>query len=101
MRDLHVRDIDLFRDTCHEVTAMHRIIRWRILDLGKCRADFDLDLLRCSFTDENVVLAAHVFFDAACEFVTGDTDGFIADDSPECNNRNLRSTTAYVDDHIS
>ena len=66
---------------------------------GECGADFLLDALGRGFTDQHVVLAAHVADDGFVELVTADAHAFGINDAVERDHRHLGSAAANVDHH--
>ena len=59
------------------------------------------DLLGSAFPDQDIVLPFHVIHDIVGQFVASDTDRLIANNTRQCDNRNLCGTPANINDHIS
>jgi hypothetical protein len=79
--NLHVRNLDFFWNTGHQVAAVHgHIFRW-IIQFRNCGSNFNLNALGASFYNQDVVLSAHVIFNVACKFITSHTNRLVANDS--------------------
>ena len=81
LRDFPVVDFHRDRKPLHEVTALHFVIFWRIVQVLDGRADFDLDTFGSGLSDGEVVLTAHVVDDVVVELVASDFAGTAGHDT--------------------
>ena len=99
--DLAVGDVDFFGNSSHQIPSPHRIILGGIFQFSGGRAHFNFDLLGGPLSNQNVVLSAHVFFDVRGELIPGHANVFVRYDAAQCDDRNLRSASSDVNDHVS
>ena len=60
-----------------------------------------IDLFRGALPNENVVLAAHVFFNVVGEFVARHSNVGVGHNATKCNHCNLRSSSSDVYNHVA
>src|SRR5690606_32879219 len=90
---------DGLRDPGDEVTTLD--LHLALLTDRKCGADLDLDLLRGRLTDQQVVVLAHELNDRDVQFITTRSDGGVAHDARQGDDRDLGGATADVDHHVA
>ena len=101
MGDFGIVHLDFLRDTRQHVSTLHGIVIGRVVQLRDSRTHFNLDTLCSTFTHDDVVLFAHIFFNVGSEVVTSDTDGLVVDDTTQGDNGDFGSTATDVDNHIA
>ncbi len=88
-------------DTGYQVATINGdIIRW-VVEVFHGSADVDLDLFGCTFSDQEAMIAAQSFHDIGGEFITGDTDTLVANDTCQGYHGDTGGTTADIDDHVT
>src|SRR5947207_1024831 len=97
--DLRARDRDRAREAGDEVSAADLHLQLAVERQGG--TDLDLDLLRRSVADHQVVLLADVGRDRLIELVAADPERSRHDDPAEGNDGDLTRPAADVDDHVA
>src|ERR1700744_6103957 len=101
IRYLGIRYHDLVWHACHQIAALYgKICRW-ICQFWQCSANFYFDLFGSTVADHDIVLAANVLNDIRVEVIPRNTDRLIAHYTRQCDNSDLGSTTANIDDHVA
>ena len=101
MGNLLVVDGDFLGQSGEEVAAQGGIVLRGFVEFAYGGADFDFHLLGSAFTDDHVVLFAHILNDVFVELVAGDADRVVADDASEGDDGDFSRAASDVDNHVA
>ena len=87
------------RKTCYEVTSSH--FHRRLFCTCVCTSYLNLNIFCCTITDQQIMLLSHISNNRLVKIITGNLNRCTYYGTSKRNNRNIRSTTTDIYDHIT